>query len=94
MLGKGLKGWQRYFEFMREEEKDGQTCTLQIGDKVRLVKDIWDDGADHHPARLIASAGENVFVDYIEINNTSLLVHSDIDSRILFTVYLGEYIVL
>ena len=25
MLGKGLKGWQNYFEFMREKEKDGQT---------------------------------------------------------------------
>lgn len=26
--------------------------------KVRLIKDIWDDGADHHPSGYIARKGE------------------------------------
>lgn len=26
--------------------------------KIRITKDIWDDGADHHPARLLARRGD------------------------------------
>lgn len=25
---------------------------------IRVTKDIWDDGADHHPPRLLASKGD------------------------------------
>ena len=25
---------------------------------IRITKDIWDDGADHHPPRLLARRGE------------------------------------
>lgn len=26
--------------------------------KIRITKDIWDDGADHHPATLLAHKGD------------------------------------
>lgn len=26
--------------------------------RIRITKDIWDDGADHHPAVLLARLGE------------------------------------
>lgn len=26
--------------------------------KIRITKDVWDDGADHHPAVLLARKGE------------------------------------
>lgn len=91
-MERGLKGWQQYFEFMREEEKYGQSCILDIGDVVKLTKDIWDDGEDHHPAAVIALAGENVFVR--RIGDSSLgVAHAGVtDSS--FTIYPGEYIVL
>lgn len=31
---------------------------LRIGDKVRLLADIWDDGQDHHPPGYLARRGE------------------------------------
>lgn len=33
-----------------------------VNDKVRLLVDIWDDGADHHPPGYLAHRGEIVFV--------------------------------
>lgn len=35
---------------------------MDVGDKVRLIKDIWDDGADHHPAGYLAKTGETLVV--------------------------------
>lgn len=49
MLGKGLKGWQNYFEFMREKEKDGQTC---------MPFEIFEDGSYMHKGSLMCRHGE------------------------------------
>lgn len=29
---------------------------------IRITKDVWDDGADHHPRQLLARAGETLNV--------------------------------
>lgn len=34
----------------------------KVGDRVRLLESIWDDGADHHPAGYLAHKGEILFV--------------------------------
>lgn len=35
---------------------------FQVGQRVRLLKDIWDDGQDHHPPGYIAHKGEVLIV--------------------------------
>ena len=37
-----------------------------IGDKVRLLADIWDDGQDHHPAGYLAHKGEVLIVRAVD----------------------------
>lgn len=39
---------------------------LRIGDKVRLLADIWDDGQDHHPPGYLAHRGEILFVRAVD----------------------------
>jgi hypothetical protein len=34
----------------------------KIGDRVRLLADIWDDGQDHHPPGYLAHKGEVLIV--------------------------------
>ena len=36
--------------------------TYEIGDRVRLTKDIWDSGEDHHPPCYLAMKGEVLIV--------------------------------
>lgn len=91
-LDTGLEGWQRYFESMREEEKDGQTCILEVGDKVRLTKDIWDGGEDCYPPGFIAFEGEEVFIRSIRDTSLSVSHPGVIESS--FTIYPGEYVVI
>lgn len=39
---------------------------LKIGDRVRLLADIWDDGQDHHPPGYLAHRGEILIVRAID----------------------------
>jgi hypothetical protein len=39
---------------------------LRVGDKVRLLADIWDDGQDHHPPGYLAHRGEVLFVRAVD----------------------------
>ena len=41
------------------------TAQLCVGDKVRMLVDIWDDGADHHPPGWLARKGEILLVKAI-----------------------------
>lgn len=65
-------------------------CPYHVGEKVRLTKSIFDDGADHHPPGWIANAGELVIIK--EIFGKSLAVHHEnvTDGR-AFMIYQGEY---
>lgn len=38
----------------------------KIGDKVRLLEDVWDDGEDHHPPGYLARRGEVLIVRSID----------------------------
>lgn len=42
---------------------------MTVGCKVRIIKDIWDDGQDHHPAGYIARIGEIVTVHEVRPNS-------------------------
>lgn len=45
---------------------------MKIGDKVKLLKDIWEDGDDHHPSGYIAKEGEILIVrNVVEPESTS-----------------------
>lgn len=63
----------------------------KVGDKVRLLRDIYDDGEDHHPPGYIglvgeivvirsilksAEAGERIYVSHENITNNSFFVYS------------------
>lgn len=34
----------------------------ELGQKVKLLKDVWDDGQDHHPPGYLARKGEILIV--------------------------------
>lgn len=49
----------------RHKAGHNERCGLpphEIGRKVRLLKDVWDDGADHHPPGYLAREGEVLVV--------------------------------
>lgn len=65
---------------------------LYVGAKVRLLKDIWDDGEDHHPPGWFARKGE-VLIVRREPNQQTRSIgvsHEDVTDN-SFTVYAGEY---
>lgn len=39
---------------------------IEVDQRVRLLKDIWDDGADHHPPGYLAMRGEILVVRRID----------------------------
>jgi hypothetical protein len=47
---------------MIEVEQTATSKEFKVGQRVRLLTDIWDDGADHHPSGYIAHKGEEVIV--------------------------------
>lgn len=59
-----------------------------VGDKVRLLKSIYDDGEDHHPTGCIAYRGEVLIVK--EVRADSLAVAHEGNPG-AFTIYPGEY---
>lgn len=38
---------------------------IEVGSKVQLIKDIYDDGEDHHPPGYIGYAGEIVEIKQV-----------------------------
>lgn len=43
-----------------------ETNDYTVGQQVRLLKDIWDDGQDHHPPGYLALRGELLIVRKID----------------------------
>jgi hypothetical protein len=64
-------------------------AAMNVGDKLIIAKDIFDDGEDHHPPGYCARAGDEVIVRYI--NATCLAVSHEgvVDST--FAIYPDEY---
>lgn len=61
---------------------------VSVGDKVRLTKAIWDDGADHHQPGWLAAAGEVLIVK--AVRGTALAVaHEGVDGA--FMIRADEY---
>ena len=42
----------------------------RVGQRVRLLADIWDDGADHHPPGYLAHRGEELIVRSVDTGST------------------------
>ena len=59
------------------------------GDRVRLTKNIWDDGEDHHPPGYIAEKGDIVIVRHVN-NFAPIEVSPDGGVSKSFVVYASE----
>jgi hypothetical protein len=59
------------------------------GDRVRLVKDIYDDGEDHHPPGYCARRDEIVIVRVVREKAIAVSHESVTDSA--FVIYPGEF---
>lgn len=46
----------------QRSEASASTVGLCVGGRVRLLKDIWDGGEDHHPPGWIAQSGEVLII--------------------------------
>ena len=77
-----------------ENNTDGGASLLNdglaaVGDRVRLTKDIYDDGEDHHPPGYCARRDEIVIVRVA--GEKSLAVsHEDVTDS-AFVIYQGEF---
>ena len=68
---------------------EAKTDELRVGDKIRTLTSIWDDGADCHPPGYLASAGEVLVVRKIS-DRWICVSHDDItDSS--FCIHPGEW---
>jgi hypothetical protein len=65
-----------------------KTTDYAVGDKVRLTRDIWDDGEDHHPPGYLAKKGEVLIVRKVNIRSLSVSHEHIADSA--FRVLLDE----
>ena len=43
-----------------------ETQKYRVGQRIRLLADIWDDGADHHPPGYLAHRGEKLIVRKVD----------------------------
>lgn len=67
--------------------------TMKTGDKLKLTKDIWDDGEDHHPPGYVGRNGDIVIIK--EVFKSSITVHHEhITDGSCFIVYDGEYTII
>lgn len=84
---------------MKNNEANGgcsavlSTAELCVGGRVRLLKDILDDGEDHHPPGFIAIAGEVLIIRRVHDTGArrSISVSREHGNDNSFTVYAGEY---
>lgn len=65
---------------------------LKKGDKIRIIKGIYDDGEDHHPPQWLAQAGD--VVEVIESFPRKTLVTFGEDLRGSFWVITDEFEVI
>jgi len=67
---------------------------VQVGNRVKLLKSVWDDGADHHPPGWYAREGEELIVREVEGNGSRIAVSHDgvLDSS--FLIFPDEFVVL
>jgi len=74
-----------------EETSSGTSALddgLCVGSKVRLLKSIYDDGADYHPPGWLAKSGEVLIVK--AVRGESLAVAHEGNPG-AFVIYPGEY---
>ncbi len=73
-------------------ETSPSNAGLYVGAKVRLLKDIWDDGEDHHPPGYLALKGEVLIVRRAPCwQRRSIGVSHEHITDNSFTIYAGEY---
>ena len=65
---------------------------IAVGDKVQLVKSIYDDGADHHPPGWIAYLDEIVIVKQVKENGYLSVAHEG--NKGSFIIFPDEYEIL
>lgn len=61
-----------------------------VGQKVKLLKDIFDDGADHHPPSYLARKGEVLIVRSIRPRTFPVYISHEHITDNSFGVALGE----
>lgn len=64
---------------------------LKVGDKVELVKSIYDHGEDHHPPCFLGHVGETVLVKEVYSDGTLSVHHDYVTDGRSFKVYKDEY---
>lgn len=71
-----------------DNASDAEGIGLCVGDRIRLLSSIYDDGADHHPPGYLAYHGEALIVK--EVRGDVLAVAHEGNPG-AFTIYPGEY---
>lgn len=72
-------------------EKAVNKSIISIGDRVKLLKSIWDDGEDHHPPRFLAAMGQVVVVKAVDADLSLAVAHEDVTDNQSFAIYKDEY---
>lgn len=65
------------------------TALLCVGDRVRMLVDIWDDGEEHHPPGWLARKGEVLFVKAISGDGGVSVAHEGNPGS--FHVHMAEF---
>ena len=81
---------------MSESTSEIMNDELCVGDRVRLIKDIYDDGCDsHHPPGYLGLRGEIVIVREIAHGGKGgqrvHVSHEDVTDDSAFLVYRNEF---
>ena len=63
---------------------------INVGDKIKLKKDIWDDGEDHHPPGWLAVKNEVLIVKAVREKSLAV-AHDNVEDNSAFCIYEGEY---
>lgn len=72
-------------------EKAANKPIISIGDRVKLLQSIWDDGEDHQPPRFLASMGQEVVVKAVDADLSLAVAHEDVTDHQCFAIYKDEY---
>lgn len=72
-----------------EYSATAETAGLRIGDKVKVLNSIYDDGEDHHPPGWIAFEGEVLMIKQIH-GDVLAVAHEENPGA--FMLYPGEYV--
>lgn len=74
-----------------KQESVREVADYTVGQRVRLLSDIWDDGQDHHPPGYLARRGEVLIVRGLDpgYEHPILISHEPITDQ-SFRVALNE----